>query len=353
MTLRKPLALALVVIAIAIVGVAAYYLYMYMHGTVKQSITIKICNAGSLTIPLQKLATLFKQKYGINVVLEPSGSVEAVRKVTDLGKICDIVAVADYRLLPMFMVPKYADWYIAFASNSIVVAYTNQSKYADQLRGNPLKIFEVLAKPGVRFGFSDPNKDPCGYRAVGVIALASLYTNNLSIVKSLVTSNIPGAKLVEENGVLHVYIPPTIEAKGNLVVRPKSVDLIALLESGALDYAFEYRSVAVQHHLNYVELPSALNLADPKHDSFYSRVVVHILTGTEKEKAIKMASIVYGLTIPKNTAHPREALQFVKFLLSETGREVFQSLGQPFLPKPIGFGNVPQELRSYVELAKS
>ncbi len=351
MAFQKHFALALIIIAIALISTVAYYLYS--HGARGQGVTIKICNAGSLTIPLQKLATLFKQRYGVNVVLEPSGSVEAVRKVTDLGKICDIVAVADYRLIPMFMVPKYADWYIAFASNSIVIAYTNHSKYADQLRGNPLKIFEILAKPGVRFGFSDPNKDPCGYRAVGVIALASLYTNNLSIVKNLVISSIPGARLVEENGTLHVYIPPTIEARGNLVVRPKSVDLIALLESGAIDYAFEYRSVAVQHHLNYVELPPALNLADPKYDSFYSRVVVHILTGTEKEKAIKMVSIVYGLTIPKNAAHPQEALQFVKFLLSESGREVFQDLGQPFLPKPIGFGNVPQELRNYVELAKS
>ncbi len=351
MTPHKSLVLALAIVVIALIGAVAYYLYT--HSTGKQSVTIKICNAGSLTIPLQKLATLFKQKYGINVVLEPSGSVEAVRKITDLGKICDIVAVADYKLIPMFMVPKYADWYIAFASNSVVIAYTNHSKYADQLRGNPLRIFEILAKPEVRFGFSDPNKDPCGYRAVGVIALASLYTNNLSIVKNLVISNILGAKLVEKNGTLHIYVPPTIEAKGNLVIRPKSVDLIALLESGALDYAFEYRSVAVQHRLNYVELPTALSLADPEHDNFYSRVVVHILTGTVMEKTIRMSSIVYGLTIPKNAAHPQEALRFVKFLLNETSREVFQGLGQSFLPKPIGFGNVPQELRNYVELEKS
>jgi len=36
------------------------------------------------------------------------------------------------------------------------------------------------------------------------------------------------------------------------VVSAKSVDLITALQAGILDYAYEYRSVAVQNELNYI-----------------------------------------------------------------------------------------------------
>ncbi|BEP17386.1 tungstate ABC transporter substrate-binding protein WtpA [Pyrofollis japonicus] len=310
---------------------------------------IVVCNAGSLILPLQELAKGFEKKYGIRVLLEPSGSVLAVRKVTELGKNCDIVAVADYRLIPRMMVPDYADWYIAFASNSLVIVFTDKSRYAQEAMSSSgdLSVFRILARNGVRYGFSDPNLDPCGYRAVGVIGLASLETGNTSLLKSLIIDKIRGARYEVVNGTLHIYIPPSPEASGNLVIRPKSIDLISLLEAGSLDYAFEYSSVAVQHNLSYVELPPSINLADPGMASRYARVVVHIMAGTDKEKAIPMAPIIYGVTVPKNAEHHKEAILFVKYLLSE-GRSVFEEMGQPFLEKPLGYGNLPEEIRGLV-----
>ncbi len=40
-----------------------------------------------------------------------------------------------------------------------------------------------------------------------------------------------------------------------MVIRPYSVNLLPLLESGDLDYAFEYESVIKQHGLESVSLP--------------------------------------------------------------------------------------------------
>lgn len=332
-------------------------LYAYLHNFSKTERTggpVIVCSAGSLAIPLQELAHSFEEKYGIKVLLEPSGSVEAVRKVTDFGRNCDVVAVADYRLIPMFMVPRFAKWYIAFATNSIVVAYTKDSKYASEVAGlrDPLGVFKVLSRSDVEYGFSDPNRDPCGYRSVGVIGLVALETHNLSLLKTLVISKIPGSSYRIVNGTLHIYVPAGIEPRGNLVIRPKEVDLVSLLESGAIDYAFEYRSVAVQHGLRYIELPSSVNLADPALAREYSRVVVHILVGTDKEKAITMAPIVYGVTVPVNAEHPRAALLFVKYLL-EHGEETFARNGQQFLQKPLGYGDIPEELRGIVRLEES
>ncbi len=340
--------LAVAIIAVIVVGGVTYYM---ISSQKHQPVTITVCSAGSLRIPLDSVSSVFHSKYGDSVRIKSAGSVQVVRSVTDLGERCDVVAVADYRLIPMFMVPKYAEWYVAFASNQIVLAFTDKSKYASWLEQHPDKWYVVLGMPGVRYGFSNPNMDPCGYRSVGVLALTSLYYKNETILKEYILSKISGSKAQMINGTLHIYIPATFSTSGNIVIKPKSVDLIALLESGSLDYAFEYESVAKQHGLKYVKLPKQINLGDPTLDSVYGRVVVHILVGSNEERSVVMKSIVYGVTIPKNAPHPEAALKFVELLLSDTGRKIFEDNGQPFLEHPIGYGNLPEGLLKYVVTA--
>ena len=301
--------------------------------------------AGSLYIPLQKLATIYEQQHpGVEVIIEPSGSVKAVRKVTELGRRCDVMALADYRLIPECMIPNYAKWYIAFATNQIVLCYTGKSRGAEEI--NSSNWLEILAKPDTKYGFSNPNDDPCGYRAVTVLGLACLLYNDSSILEKLVLSKTNmQAEMV--NGTLHIKVPGNLEIKegSDLEIRSKSVDLIALLETGALDYAFEYKSVAVQHNLSFVELPPQLNLGDPAYKEIYSRVVIHILYGSNKEKAVAGAPIVYGVTIPSTAENIEGAKEFIKLLLSDTGRKVFEEHGQPFLEKPLYSEGVPGELK--------
>lgn len=338
------IAIVLIVIAIAI--------YVSLGIVYVEKSTLKILCAGSLKIPLQKVSSVFSRVYDVDIYVEAHGSVDVVRYVVELKKKADIVAVADYRLIPMYMYPKYSRWYIAFATNEIVIAFTNKSRYYEEVLRDPSKIFEVLQRPDVKYGFSDPNRDPCGYRSVGVIALAALYFNNMSILQKLVIEKIPGSKLEIKDNEVHVYIPATYTPRKNLVVRPKSVDLVALLEAGELDYAFEYRSVAIQRGLQFIELPPEINLGNPSKDQFYRRVVIHILYGTEDEKAIPMKSIVYGITVPVNAENRDLAIKFIEFLLSDKSRKIFEECGHPFLEKPIGYGEIPNELRSYVVISK-
>ncbi len=343
----KSLIALIVAIAIAVAIGATYYVINIR----KVSGELTIFCAGSLKIPLDKVADVVKKSYGTVVHIVPSGSVEAVRKVTDLGLRPDIVAVADYRLIPKMLVPKYTNWYLVFASNQIVITFTSKSKYADYMLKHPDKWYEVLARKDVKFGFSDPNKDPCGYRAVGVIALSSIYYYNSSILKSLILDKT-NIKVKEVNGKLEVYVPAVLKVKASdLIIRPKSVDLIALLESGALDYAFEYKSVAIQHGLKYVELPKKINLSDPSLKDWYAKVVIHLLVGNSKEVAMPLAPIAYGITILSNAKHYDAAVNFIKVLLGSDGREIFKECGQPILTKPLAYGNVPEVLRSYVEVA--
>ncbi len=293
-----------------------------------------VFHAGSLSVPFEILEKEFSKAKGVDFQDEASGSVMAVRKVVDLGRRADVVAVADYSLIPQLMVPKYADFYVLFASNEMVIAFTNESKYADEI--NSSNWFEILARKDVRFGFSNPNMDPCGYRALMVMKLADYYYGRPVFEELLGNTN-----LKVENGT--IIVPEKLEVGEKIVVRPKETDLLGVLESGAVDYIFIYRSVAEQHHLRYVELPKEINLGDFRLKDFYSKVKVRIgSTG----KIIVAKPIVYGITVPKNAPHERLALEFLRFVL--THGDVFEKCHQRFISPPLAFGNVPEEIRDIV-----
>ena len=326
------------------IAAIALTLNMNLIGSQGKSQMLRIFHAGSLSVPLKQVAERFEEENpGVKVVLEPSGSVLAVRKITELHKTADILMTADYRLINDMMMPSYAEFNIAFASNKMVLAYTDKSRYADEI--NSENWFKILMREGVKYGFSDPNDDPCGYRSPIVLALAEKYYG-LDLLKELVIdkSNIIVKK--SDGGYL-IYVPEDFEPKpgSNLMIRSKSVDLIALLESGALDYAFEYKSVVVQHGLRYVELPPQIDLSDPSFDKECGRVHVYLFYGTDKQKEVVGKSIVYGLTIPKCAENRDLAIKFINLLLSDVGREIFKKNGQPLLDKFMVYGNVPRQIK--------
>jgi len=130
------------------------------------------------------------------------------------------------------------------------------------------------------------------------------------------------------------------------IIRPKSVELLSLLESGELDYAFEYKSVAVQHNLSYVTLPPEINLGHWDKADIYAKVNVTLSDGS----VMVGQPILYGITIPKNAPHADIAVKFLQLLLSETGQEVFENAGQPpIIPALTNDVNkVPEDVRENV-----
>ena len=347
---------AVVIVSIIIIGIVVsfigwkaisvgHFLGKGINGSKASSLSkreLVIFCAGSLYLPLQQLSKIYESTHpGVKVYIEPSGSVTAVRKVTDLGRRADVLALADYRLVPKYMMNKYARWVIGFATNRLVIVYTNKSRYSSKI--NSTNWMKILKKPGIKYGFSNPNDDPCGYRTVTLFGLASLKYGRWLLKELIINKTNINARNIK--GVLNIYIPSNLTiTSSKLVIRSKSVDLIALVESGVIDYAFEYESVAVQHHLKYVELPEELSLNSPNLTSFYSKVVVHLMSGTSQEREIKGYPIIYGVTIPSTAENVEGAMEFIKLLLSPEGEEIFNSLGQSFI-KHIYVGEVPNRLR--------
>lgn len=314
-----------------------------VSGCVGEKVTTElvIYNAGSLTVPFEKIEKEFEAEHpDIDIKYHQMGSVKAVRQITDLGKECDVIALADYTLIPDMMYPKYADWYIQFARNEIVLAYNpEKSRYADEITSE--NWYNILRRDDVIFGFSNPNDDPCGYRAVMVIQLAELYYNNPKIFDDLILKNT-AITVNEENGDYLIKTPGDLKPNTDKIsIRPKSIELIGMLEEGGIDYAFEYRSVAVQHNLKFVELPGQINLSMVEYEEIYKKVRLQTMDG--KIKTAK--PIVYGITVPKNALHSELGIEFIKFVTGEKGRRIFEECGQPPIVPVKCDGDVPQELR--------
>lgn len=291
--------------------------------------TLILFHAGSLSVPVQALCDSFARHYpAVKFQTEAAGSKECARKIADLKKPCDVMLSADFAVIDHLLIPDHARWNIHFASNEMCIVYTDKSRYAADI--NSGNWFDVLLRKDVTFGRSDPDSDPCGVRAVLTAKLAERYYAKPGLADRLL-------------------------AKNRNYIRPKETDLLALLESGSLDYIFLYRSVALQHGLKYLILPDAVNLKNPGMDSLYAQVSIQTLGKTPGSQITeKGAAMVYGLTIPRNAPNKATALAFVDFVLSENGRAILAAHGQPsVVPSPTSsFDSIPETLKKYALPAK-
>ena len=310
---------------------------------------LKVFHAGSLGEPFQELEAEFEAQHpGVDVQREAAGSAQSIKKITELGKKADVLASADYALIPSMMMPKYADWYAAFARNQMIIAYTNKSKYSNEINTN--NWYEILRRPDVNFGFSNPNDDPAGYRAQMVTQLAETFYNDSKIYDDLIQNNTNITATAEENGTVLINVPPSEAISPNtskIMLRSAEVDLSSALETGEIDYLYIYRSVAEQRSFKYVELPPQIDLGSVEYAGNYSKVQVQVANGDVNTGS----PIVYGVTIPTNAENPKLATEFVKLLLDKPGQQIFIKNGQPPIVPAIAEGKdkMPAELQAFVK----
>lgn len=289
-----------------------------------------IFHAGSLAVPLKEVAAEFNKIYpDVKILMESAGSVASARKITDLNRPCDIMASSDYGVIDNMLIPKYADWNIKFVSNELAVVYDEKSRYAGEI--NQKNWMDILMKKDVAFGRADPNTDPCGYRTVMTLQLAENYYKK------------PG-------------LANKISGKDQNFIRPKEVDLLALLESHSIDYIFLYKSVAIQHKLKYVVLPDEINLKNSQFSKQYATASAEI-NGKEpgKKEVVRGEPMIYGVTMLREAPNKKAAIAFLQFLLTkEKGMKIMEKNGQPsVIPMETGNYNLlPAELKPFAKPVK-
>ena len=275
--------------------------------------------AGSLGVPLMEIKDAFQKKHpGVNIILESAGSRKCCRKIADLKLPCDVMLSADYSVINKLLIPKYASWCIKFASNEMSIVYSDKSKYANEI--NSQNWYKILTRKDVICGNSNPDDDPCGYRAILTMKLAQIYYNYPDLLEKIQNK------------------------KSGMIMRPQETDLLSLLDSNSVDYIFLYKSIAEQHHLKYIKLPVQINLSDPGYADFYKQAEIKISGAKPGTYILKIgSSMLYGVTILQDAPNPKLALKFVEFLLNKNeGLKFLERNGQKSV--------IPSSSKTYVEI---
>ena len=224
---------------------------------------LKVVPAGSLLQPFDEVEKAFESQHpDVDVQVEGHGSIQAIRQVTDLHRSVDVVAVADASLIPDLMFrtdpvtgKNFTDSFTPFATNSMVIAFTNKSRYADEI--TPENWYLVLSRPDVRVGISNPMLDAAGYRSMMVSLLAEQYYKNSTLFPVLIGSHFTPPLVVQDvDGIATIRLPEVLRPSDEkLVIRDGSIFVLSHLEAGGIDYAFEYRNVAEGHNLRWIRPP--------------------------------------------------------------------------------------------------
>jgi molybdate/tungstate transport system substrate-binding protein len=240
--------------------------------------------AASLTNAIRPQLDSFAAARGVTLLTESGGSMEQVRKLTELHRIPDLILLADDDVFPKHLAPNYTTWWADFARNRMVVAYTDRSKGAKEI--SDTNWFRIVTRPGIEVGRADPVLAPVGYRTLTLFTLAALKYGQASLAKQLVES---------------------APAKN---VRSNAAELAALLAAGELDYIYDYESVARAQNFKYVVMPPDI-------------------TGRP---------VTYALAIPTNAPHKRTGEKLLEFFVSDSVRPKLRARFVDMMDRPVVHG---------------
>jgi len=261
-----------------------------------------ILHSESLNYTMKVLERRFKSKHKDIRLKRVAAPTEKLAGLAASPKTAgDVVISDDYTMIDR-LIPQQADYTILFARNQMALCFMGQSKFASQV--NATNWTDILQKEDVRWSYPDPSLDPCGARTLIVLQLAE--------------------KVLELPGFSDAMIKRAAPEN----IKPKALELVTLMDSGVIDYSFQYLSTAVVRDLGYVVLDDQINLGDYHLDKEYSQASASF-TGLGGPTSFSGKSMTYGTTILANAPNPEGAETFLGFLLDqEGGLKIFEERGQ-------------------------
>jgi molybdate/tungstate transport system substrate-binding protein len=216
--------------------------------------------------------------------------------------------------------PKFTKWYVQYAGTSMVVAYNPKSKYASDFKAyadgsKPLSgLFTLLAStPGLKLGRTDPNTDPQGRDFIYMLELAQSYYH----LPSDTVAKILGTSDFGTSNSSQIYAEASLDST---------------LQSGQLDASSAFITQAKELHLDYIPLPSAINLGEASLASQYAKASVKLTNGDTKTGSPQVIDItIIGKPTPAAEA-------FVAYTLSGPGLAQYEQGGFKVLT-PTAFGD--------------
>jgi molybdate/tungstate transport system substrate-binding protein len=263
------------------------------------------------------------------------GSLLLAREISQGDPVSVFIAVSRSAVQPAYLGNQSSGWAIAFASDQMVLAYSNATlqssaagivldDYGTAIANNSTQVwtnfYYALTSGSTNVGFGDPNADPAGYRGWIVLqAAGKVYASTNFFVNRMIVNN------------------------GN-ITGASAADLIAPLEAGQVQFLFIYRSAAISHHLHYMQLADAVNLGNPAYSSFYSQFSYKSAKGKQKGGLIALY-----ITVPTDSTDTANSLQFVVFVVKNY-QSILSTFGLiPMTPaKLYNSTTVPQPIQALV-----
>ena len=208
----------------------------------------------------------------IPVNLKVDGSVDLIRKCLS-GEPCDLLILADDKIIDMMMIPDKCNGYIVFAGNRMVIAANEGFEITTE------NWKEKLLSPDATFDHHNPYADPGGYRAVMAMMLADKVEPELA------------DKLLNH--------------PGHYGMGDKSDD------TPVIKYCFDYYTRALSRDANIAELPETMNLSNAALQDIYSSVEFAV----DDNNTVKATPINHALTIPTSSTNKASAKEFGKMFL--------------------------------------
>ena len=225
----------------------------------------------------------------INLKIRPeiSGSQVVCRKVTEMGRDCDLMMVADHRLFKM-IASSHVSWRIDFAHDEVVLGVGIRAKMVYEAETDWVS---VLRNAHISLGRVNENLGPIGYRTLLVWKLKEI-------------SGYPG--LTEQ-----------LREKSEKVL-DHVLHLATLLKAGDLDYGFLYRSTCVEHDIRFIPLDNRINLGTADEDYTSAQVTIKThKSGNDSVITVTGSPITYSLAIPISATNREQAIALIRYIFAK------------------------------------
>jgi molybdate/tungstate transport system substrate-binding protein len=268
--------------------------------------TVNVFYAGSLiSLNENLIGPSFSGGTGYTYQGKSAGSLAIANQIKGKISTPDVVEFADPTVNRTLMGDangNFVSWYLTFARSELVIGFDAKSKYASafrQVQRHQLSWYKALLQKGLRFGRTDPNLDPKGYRTIFMANLAQKVYHLKNFKQRLLGSDTnPDQTFPEEV-------------------------LVARLLTGQVNAGVFYLSEARDLGVPYIRLPAKVNLGVAKYKQLYG--TQHFTTN--KGVTVQGAPIQYTITIPSTVKNIEGAQAFVRFVLSPRVREIGASHG--------------------------
>ena len=252
---------------------------------------VEVFHADSLAGPMRELKKAFEAKNkGVTINLTTGVSRQLADRILK-GDTCDVFAPSSPAVADDLLSKKAASWYVVFSANEMVVITA---------KGNPLGIRQAsdLAKPGVKFIRVTGEKDLGTGRTVEFLKRATNQEGKPELAQKIVDSAISDP------------------------AKPTSVpDTVRAVKEGKANAGVVYYSAAVaaKNDVDIIRFPASVNVSE----------------------AIRNAA-----SVPGTAKNPKEATDFIRFILSAEGQGILLQTGQPPVVPALRKGDVPADVKN-------